>query len=83
MDDSVLYVDDGDRPHQRRGLTAGLDLCLHLVRRDLGATVANQLARRMVVPAHRPGGQAQFIDLPVPPPTTTAWAPYSSGRPST
>ncbi|MGW2629907.1 GlxA family transcriptional regulator [Streptomyces chattanoogensis] len=65
VDDSVLYVDDGD-VLTSAGLTAGLDLCLHLVRRDLGAQVANQLARRMVVPAHRPGGQAQFIDLSVP-----------------
>ncbi|MFE9390934.1 GlxA family transcriptional regulator [Streptomyces sp. NPDC006784] len=65
VDDSVLYVDDGD-VLTSAGLTAGLDLCLHLVRRDLGARVANQLARRMVVPAHRPGGQAQFIDLSVP-----------------
>lgn len=65
VDDSVLYVDDGD-VLTSAGLTAGLDLCLHLVRRDLGAHVANQLARRMVIPAHRPGGQAQFIDLSVP-----------------
>ncbi len=65
VDDSVLYVDDGD-VLTSAGLTAGLDLCLHLVRRDLGAHIANQLARRMVVPAHRPGGQAQFIDLAVP-----------------
>ncbi|MEV0504479.1 helix-turn-helix domain-containing protein, partial [Streptomyces spectabilis] len=65
FDDSVLYVDEGD-VLTSAGLTAGLDLCLHLVRRDLGAHVANQLARRMVVPAHRPGGQAQFIDLSVP-----------------
>ncbi|MEU9113098.1 helix-turn-helix domain-containing protein [Streptomyces sp. NPDC048483] len=65
VDDSVLYVDDGD-VLTSAGLTAGLDLCLHLVRRDLGAQVANQLARRMVVPAHRPGGQAQFIDFSVP-----------------
>lgn len=65
VDDSVLYVDDGD-VLTSAGLTAGLDLCLHLVRRDLGAHVANQLARRMVVPAHRPGGQAQFIELSVP-----------------
>ncbi|CAL9581686.1 HTH-type transcriptional activator RhaS [Streptomyces sp. enrichment culture] len=65
VDDSVLYVDEGD-VLTSAGLTAGLDLCLHLVRRDLGAHVANQLARRMVVPAHRPGGQAQFIDLAVP-----------------
>ncbi|WP_410656973.1 GlxA family transcriptional regulator [Amycolatopsis sp. lyj-112] len=65
VDDSVLYVDDGD-VLTSAGMTAGLDLCLHLVRRDLGAHVANQLARRMVVPAHRTGGQAQFIDLSVP-----------------
>ncbi|MFD5126576.1 GlxA family transcriptional regulator [Streptomyces olindensis] len=65
VDASVLYVDDGD-VLTSAGLTAGLDLCLHLVRRDLGAHVANQLARRMVVPAHRPGGQAQFIELSVP-----------------
>ncbi|MFC4562037.1 GlxA family transcriptional regulator [Nocardiopsis mangrovi] len=65
VDDSVLYVDDGD-VLTSAGLTAGLDLCLHLVRRDLGAHIANQLARRMVVPAHRPGGQAQFVDLSVP-----------------
>ncbi|WP_412081953.1 GlxA family transcriptional regulator [Streptomyces sp. 35M1] len=65
VDDSVLYVDDGD-VLTSAGLTAGLDLCLHLVRRDLGAHVANQLARRMVVPAHRTGGQAQFIEQPVP-----------------
>ncbi|MFE9775530.1 helix-turn-helix domain-containing protein [Streptomyces sp. NPDC005931] len=65
VDDSVLYVDDGD-VLTSAGLTAGIDLCLHLVRRDLGAYVANQLARRMVVPAHRHGGQAQFIDLSVP-----------------
>ncbi|MGH4028047.1 helix-turn-helix domain-containing protein [Actinomycetota bacterium Odt1-20B] len=65
VDDSVLYVDDGD-VLTSAGLSAGLDLCLHLVRRDLGAHVANQLARRMVVPAHRTGGQAQFVDLSVP-----------------
>ena len=65
VDDSVLYVDEGD-VLTSAGLTAGLDLCLHLVRRDLGAHIANQLARRMVVPAHRPGGQAQFIELSVP-----------------
>ncbi|WP_031072234.1 helix-turn-helix domain-containing protein [Streptomyces sp. NRRL S-118] len=74
VDDSVLYVDDGD-VLTSAGLTAGLDLCLHLVRRDLGAHIANQLARRMVVPAHRPGGQAQFIDLPVPATDDDALAP--------
>ncbi|GHF38251.1 AraC family transcriptional regulator [Streptomyces mashuensis] len=65
VDDSVLYVDDGT-VLTSAGVAAGLDLCLHIVRRDLGAHVANQLARRMVVPAHRPGGQAQFVDLTVP-----------------
>jgi AraC family transcriptional regulator, transcriptional activator FtrA len=43
------------------GKTAALDLCLHLVHRDHGASAANGLARRLVVPSHRPGGQAQFI----------------------
>lgn len=65
VDDSVLYVDDGN-VLTSAGVTAGLDLCLHLVRRDLGAHVANQLARRLVVPAHRPGGQAQFVEVSVP-----------------
>ncbi|MFI9719269.1 helix-turn-helix domain-containing protein [Streptomyces sp. NPDC052396] len=65
VDDSVLYVDDG-QVLTSAGVTAGLDLCLHLVRRDLGAHVANQLARRLVVPAHRPGGQAQFVEVAVP-----------------
>ncbi|HET6855532.1 MAG TPA: helix-turn-helix domain-containing protein [Streptomyces sp.] len=66
VDDSVLYTDDGD-VLTSAGASAALDLCLHLVRRDLGARVANQLARRLVVPAHRAGGQAQFIDAPMPP----------------
>jgi transcriptional regulator GlxA family with amidase domain len=65
VDESVLYVDDG-AVLTSAGMTAGLDLCLHVVRTDLGAHVANQLARRLVVPAHRPGGQAQFIDRAVP-----------------
>ncbi|WP_459649825.1 GlxA family transcriptional regulator [Kitasatospora sp. Ki12] len=65
VDDGVLYVDDGD-VLTSAGVAAGLDLCLHIVRRDLGAHVANQLARKLVVPAHRPGGQAQFVDLAVP-----------------
>jgi AraC family transcriptional activator FtrA len=45
---------------------AGIDLCLHLVRRDHGGEVANQVARRLVVAPHREGGQAQFIERPVP-----------------
>ncbi|MGW8768478.1 helix-turn-helix domain-containing protein [Streptomyces sp. NPDC055815] len=66
VDDSVLYTDEGT-VLTSAGATAALDLCLHLVRRDLGAGVAGQLARRLVVPAHRAGGQAQFIEAPVPP----------------
>ncbi|MFJ4324329.1 helix-turn-helix domain-containing protein [Streptomyces tricolor] len=66
VDDSVLYTDEGS-VLTSAGATAALDLCLHLVRRDLGADVAGQLARRLVVPAHRAGGQAQFIEAPLPP----------------
>ncbi|USX50648.1 GlxA family transcriptional regulator [Lentzea sp. HUAS12] len=65
VDDSQLYVDEGD-VLTSAGMSAGLDVCLHLVRRDLGAHVASQLARRMVVPGHRPGHLGQFVDLPVP-----------------
>ena len=62
----VLYVDEGD-VLTSAGKTAALDLCLHLVRRDLGASAANGLARRLVAPAHRSGGQAQFISAPAEP----------------
>jgi AraC family transcriptional regulator, transcriptional activator FtrA len=62
----VLYVDEGD-VLTSAGKTAALDLCLHLVRRDLGATAANGIATRLVVPAHRGGGQAQFITPPAEP----------------
>ncbi|UGT43941.1 helix-turn-helix domain-containing protein [Nocardia yamanashiensis] len=65
LDPSVLYVDDGD-VLTSAGVTAGIDLCLHLVRTDLGADIANQVARRMVVQTHRAGGQAQFIEQPMP-----------------
>jgi AraC family transcriptional activator FtrA len=62
----VLYVDHGD-VLTSAGSAAGLDLCLHLVRTDHGPAVANTVARRLVVPPHREGGQAQFIEAPVPP----------------
>jgi transcriptional regulator GlxA family with amidase domain len=65
VDPRVLYVDDGD-VLTSAGSAAGIDLCLHVVRQDFGADVATQVARRMVVPPHRDGGQAQFIDVPVP-----------------
>jgi AraC family transcriptional activator FtrA len=64
----VLYV-DGDDVLTSAGTAAGIDLCLHLVRKDHGAAIANRVARRMVVAAHRDGGQAQFVDLPVPAPS--------------
>jgi AraC family transcriptional activator FtrA len=60
----VLYVDDG-QVLTSAGTAAGIDLCLHIVRLDYGAEIANQVARRMIVPPHREGGQAQFIDAPV------------------
>jgi AraC family transcriptional regulator, transcriptional activator FtrA len=64
VDADVLYVDDGD-VLTSAGSAAGLDLCLHLVQADFGAAVANKVARRLVIPPHRDGGQAQFIETPV------------------
>lgn len=61
----VLYVDEGDLLTSA-GSAAGLDLCLHIVRRDFGARIANQVARRLVIPPHRDGGQAQFVEAPLP-----------------
>jgi transcriptional regulator GlxA family with amidase domain len=66
VDPKVLYVDGGDGIMTSAGTAAGVDLMLHVVRLDHGAEVANAVARRMVVPPHRDGGQAQFVDLPVP-----------------
>ncbi|MER8183324.1 helix-turn-helix domain-containing protein [Kitasatospora sp. NPDC094015] len=68
LDPDVLFTDDGD-VLTSAGAAAGLDLCLHLLRRDHGTEVANRTARRCVVPAWREGGQAQFVERPVPPPT--------------
>ena len=62
---AVLYVDD-DRVITSAGTAAGIDACLHLVRSELGAAAASAVARRMVVPPHRDGGQAQFVDTPLP-----------------
>jgi transcriptional regulator GlxA family with amidase domain len=61
----VLYVEDGGILTSA-GAAAGIDLCLHMVRADFGSDVANAVARRLVVPPHRDGGQAQFIDAPIP-----------------
>jgi AraC family transcriptional activator FtrA len=64
VDPGVLYIDDG-QVLTSAGSAAGLDLCLHLVRRHYGVAVSNVVARRLVLPAHRHGGQAQFIPRPV------------------
>lgn len=65
VDPNVLFVDEGDTLTSA-GVAAGLDLCLHVIRRDHGAAVASAYARRTVVAPHRDGGQAQFIDRPTP-----------------
>jgi AraC family transcriptional regulator, transcriptional activator FtrA len=65
-DASVLYVDDDSGIYTSAGTAAAVDLCLHLVRKDYGTTVANVVARRMVVPPHRDGGQAQYVEAPMP-----------------
>ena len=70
----VLYVDAGNILTSA-GSAAGIDLCLHLIRRDLGPRVANQVARRLVMPPHREGGQAQYIEEPVPRRASTSLAP--------
>lgn len=64
LDPDVLYIDHGD-VLTSAGTTAGIDLCLAMVAADHGADVANTLARRLVAPAHRSGGQAQYVDTPV------------------
>lgn len=66
VEPDVLYVDEGSVLTSAGG-AAGIDLCLHVVRRDYGAETANRVARRLIVPPHREGGQAQFIERPVPP----------------
>ncbi|WP_067903407.1 GlxA family transcriptional regulator [Nocardia vaccinii] len=68
VDPNVLYVDEG-RVLTSAGKSAAMDLCLYLVAKDYGATVANTLARRLVTPPHRDGGQAQYIPPPAMPST--------------
>jgi transcriptional regulator GlxA family with amidase domain len=65
VDDAVLYVDEGCIVTSA-GTAAGIDACLHIVRVEQGTDVANAIARRMVVPPHRDGGQAQYVEAPVP-----------------
>jgi AraC family transcriptional regulator, transcriptional activator FtrA len=65
VDARVLYVDD-QRLLTSAGSAAGIDLMMHIIRGDFGAAAANSVARRLVMPAHRSGGQAQYIQMPVP-----------------
>lgn len=65
VDLDVLYVEDGP-VLTSAGTAAGIDACLHLVRTELGSEVATRIARRMVVPPHRSGGQRQFVETPLP-----------------
>ncbi len=76
VDPDVLYVQDG-RIITSAGTAAGLDACLHLLRQELGAEMTNRIARRMVVPPQRDGGQAQFIDRPLPEVQSLSLAPVS------
>lgn len=71
LDTNALYVDD-EGLISSAGTAAGLDCCLYLVRQHHGSQIANKLARRLVVPPHRDGGQAQFIERPVPASTRDA-----------
>src|SRR5688572_27822481 len=64
VDPTVLYIDEG-RILTSAGSAAGIDLCLHIVRSDYGAAIANQVARRLVVPPHREGGQSQYVSAPL------------------
>ncbi|MFD7923075.1 GlxA family transcriptional regulator [Streptomyces sp. NPDC059740] len=73
VDPDVLYTDDR-RVLTSAGVAAGIDLCLHMIRSDHGAEVANTVARNTVVPPHREGGQAQYIRQPVPEPEGSATA---------
>ncbi|MFD9467370.1 helix-turn-helix domain-containing protein [Streptomyces sp. NPDC060027] len=65
IEPDVLYVDE-DPVITSAGTAAGIDACLHIVRKEQGPEVANSIARRMVVPPHRDGGQAQYIERPLP-----------------
>ncbi|MEV6912995.1 helix-turn-helix domain-containing protein [Amycolatopsis sp. NPDC051071] len=88
LDAGVLYTDDGN-VLTSAGVASGIDLCLHMIRRDHGAAIANEVARGTVVSPHREGGQAQFIRRPVPEPQSSstaaarAWALENLDRPLT
>jgi AraC family transcriptional activator FtrA len=77
VDPRALFVDDGTIVTSA-GTAAGVDACLHLVRRELGTAVATKIARRMVVPPQRDGGQQQYVDTPIPECTADSLAPLLS-----
>lgn len=74
VEPDVLYVDEGSILTSA-GSAAGIDLCLHIVRCDYGAEIANEIARRLVMPPHREGGQAQYVREPMPSAGTGGLAP--------
>ncbi len=78
VDPDVLFVDEGP-VITSAGTAAGIDACLYLVSREQGSRIANGIARRMVVPPHRDGGQAQYVDLPVAPACDGTRGTCSSG----
>ncbi|MFE9445410.1 GlxA family transcriptional regulator [Streptomyces sp. NPDC006602] len=86
LDEGVLFVDDGD-VLTSAGAASGIDLCLHLIRTDHGTRLANSAARRCVVPPFREGGQAQYIERPIPEDDSTStsatrqWALQRLGEP--
>jgi transcriptional regulator GlxA family with amidase domain len=88
LEPDVLYTEDGD-VLTSAGVASGIDLCLHMIRADHGAAVANEVARGTVVPPYREGGQAQYICRPVPEPRRSstararAWAVENLHRPIT
>ncbi|GGN57127.1 transcriptional regulator [Streptomyces albiflavescens] len=88
LDPDVLFVDDGSILTSA-GAASGIDVCLHILRKDHGSELANKVARRCVVPPLREGGQAQYIEQPVPEPSgtstaaTRAWALARLGDPLT
>ncbi|MFG2478721.1 GlxA family transcriptional regulator [Streptomyces fagopyri] len=73
LDPDVLFVDDGTILTSA-GAASGVDICLHILRKDHGSELANSVARRCVVPPWRDGGQAQYIEQPVPDPVATSTA---------
>jgi transcriptional regulator GlxA family with amidase domain len=75
IDRNVLFVDDGNLITSA-GTAAGIDACLHLVRREMGSEVTNTIARRMVVPPQRDGGQRQYIERPIPVKCSERFAPH-------